>query len=415
MRKMKDSGVPWIGEIPDEWVIANLKRVCEIQGGVGFPIEEQGDQDEEIPFYKVGDLELSSPDGVVLARPKNSISFETAKILHAKIIKENSIVYAKIGAALLLNRRRIIVFPSIIDNNMSSVHPYDGYYFKWLYFLMCCIDFSFYVNPGTVPALSEGSQGKISIPIPPQEKQYKIASYLDAKCAQIDATIASIHALIDKLKEYKQSVITEAVTKGLDPGVPMKDSGVPWIGEIPEEWENRRLRFLCSITTGNKDTVDNNPDGEYPFFVRSPKIEKIDTYSFDGEAILMAGDGVGAGKVFHYYIGKFDYHQRVYNFYNFKYVIGKFLYYYLSVNFIKKIEEATAKSTVDSVRLPMLLDFPIVFGSISVQEKIVSYLNATCARIDAVLADKQALLDKLAEYKKSLIFECVTGKREVPA
>lgn len=130
----------------------------------------------------------------------------------------------------------------------------------------------------------------------------------------------------------------------------------------------------------------------------------------------MAGDGVGAGKVFHYFIGKFDYHQRVYNLHNFVlYISGKYLFYYLESNFIKKIEEATAKSTVDSVRLPMLLNFPIVLGKLQEQILIVKYLDAKCAEIDAIIARKQELLDKLAAYKKSLIYECVTGKREVAA
>lgn len=130
----------------------------------------------------------------------------------------------------------------------------------------------------------------------------------------------------------------------------------------------------------------------------------------------MAGDGAGAGKIFHHIIGKFDYHQRVYNIHNFsKNLIVRFVFYYLQVNFIKKIEEATAKSTVDSVRLPMLLNFPIAFPPLSEQQRIADYLDARCARIDALLEEKERLLNRLAEYKKSLIFECVTGKREVSA
>ena len=141
----------------------------------------------------------------------------------------------------------------------------------------------------------------------------------------------------------------------------MKDSGVKWIGEIPNDWKQRRLRFLCNIQTGNMDTQNNNPDGIYPFYVRSPIVEHSDSYTFDNEAVLMAGDGVGAGKVFHYVNGKYGCHQRVYSMSDFWEIEGKYLYYYLLENFYKKIDENNAKSTVDSVRLPMIKDFIVVF------------------------------------------------------
>lgn len=188
----------------------------------------------------------------------------------------------------------------------------------------------------------------------------------------------------------------------------MKDSGIEWIGEIPTTWELRRLRFLCDIQTGNMDTQNNNPDGKYPFYVRSPKIEHSDSYTFDNEAVLMAGDGVGAGKVFHYVSGKYGCHQRVYSMSDFAEVNGKYLYYYLSENFYKKIEESNAKSTVDSVRLPMLKDFVVAFPKKDEQEKIVTYLNEKSSKIDAIIEKQQAVIGKLKEYKLSIITETVT-------
>ena len=188
-----------------------------------------------------------------------------------------------------------------------------------------------------------------------------------------------------------------------------KDSGIEWIGEIPDSWNNVRLRFLCNIQTGNKDTVDKNEYGEYPFYVRSPIIERIDTYSFDGEAILTAGDGVGAGKVFHYVNGKFDYHQRVYNLHNFNKICAKFLFYYLKENFYKEIEQSNAKSTVDSIRLPMLLDFPIVFAKdLKEQEVIAVYLDRKCGAIDETIEKQKSVIEKLKEYKQSIITQAVT-------
>lgn len=188
----------------------------------------------------------------------------------------------------------------------------------------------------------------------------------------------------------------------------MKDSGIEWIGEIPEDWQVTRLRFLCKILTGNKDTINRNDEGKYSFYVRSPIIERIDTYSYDGEAILMAGDGVGAGKVFHYAIGKFDYHQRVYNLHEFNRIHAKYLYYYLQENFRKEIEQSNAKSTVDSIRLPMLLNFPILITDTSKQQAIADYLDRKCSLIDSTIEKQKAVIEKLKLYKQSIITEAVT-------
>lgn len=188
----------------------------------------------------------------------------------------------------------------------------------------------------------------------------------------------------------------------------MKDSGIEWIGEIPKEWKKQRLRFLCKINTGNMDTQDNDPEGEYPFFVRSPIVEHSKKYTFDNEAVLMAGDGVGAGKVFHYVMGKYGCHQRVYSMSDFSDVEGKYLYYYLLENFYKKIEESNAKSTVDSVRLPMLKDFYVVFPNKAIQHRIVNYLDEKCAKIDTLIEKQREIIEKLREYKLSVITEAVT-------
>lgn len=188
----------------------------------------------------------------------------------------------------------------------------------------------------------------------------------------------------------------------------MKDSGIEWIGQIPEGWNARRLRFLCSIQTGNMDTQDNNPDGSYPFYVRSPNIERSNSYTFDNEAILMAGDGVGAGKVFHYVNGKYACHQRVYCLSDIQDTVPKYLFYYLRENFWKEIEQSNAKSTVDSIRLPMLKDFPVTFPAISEQTAIANYLDTQCSRIDNIISKEEQVIEKLKEYKQSVITEAVT-------
>lgn len=251
------------------------------------------------------------------------------------------------------------------------------------------------------------------MPIPSEKEQISIGSYLDSATSEIDKAIAMQQKMIDLLNERKQIIIQNAVTKGLDENVEMKESGVEWIGRIPKHWEVRRLRFLCDFLTGDKDTINRVDNGKYPFFVRSPQVERINSYSFDGEAILMAGDGVGAGKVFHYYNGKFDYHQRVYNLHNFRHVDGKFLFYYLKQNFKYIIERAEAKSTVDSVRIIMLKDFAVCFPPKSEQQQIVTYLDSEMQRFDSAITNCQRQITLLQERKQIIINEVVTGKVRV--
>lgn len=168
------------------------------------------------------------------------------------------------------------------------------------------------------------------------------------------------------------------------------------------------MRYLCDIITGDKDTVNRVDDGLYPFYVRSPQIERINTYSFDGEAVLMAGDGVGAGKVLHYATGKFDFHQRVYNFHNFREIEGKLLYLYLKSLFKYKIEEGGAKNTVDSVRQPWLKDFPVCIPPRVEQEAIVTWVDEKCGEIDAAIAKVDREIELIDELKQSEISRVVT-------
>lgn len=189
----------------------------------------------------------------------------------------------------------------------------------------------------------------------------------------------------------------------------MKDSGVQWIGEIPKEWNTIHLRHIADIETGNMDTQNNDPDGAYPFYVRSPIVERSNDYTFDDiEAILMAGDGVGAGRVFHLVHGKYGCHQRVYRMNNFRYAKAEYLKYYLESIFPFIMDQGSAKSTVDSVRLPMLKSFNVVVPSLTEQNNIIAYLDRRCAAIDALIANQQQQIDKLKQYKQAVITEAVT-------
>ena len=142
-------------------------------------------------------------------------------------------------------------------------------------------------------------------------------------------------------------------------------SGVPHLRfpEFSGEWEEKRFKDVCKITTGNKNTQDKSDDGIYPFYVRSQIVERINSWTFDGEAILTAGDGVGVGKVFHYSTGKIGVHQRVYILSDFK-CDGKYLYSYFAGNFYNRVKRMSAKNSVDSVRMEMIADMPIYLPSL---------------------------------------------------
>ncbi|MEI4767996.1 restriction endonuclease subunit S, partial [Acinetobacter nosocomialis] len=185
-------------------------------------------------------------------------------------------------------------------------------------------------------------------------------------------------------------------------------SGIEWLGEIPNSWQVKKLKYLCKVTTGNKDTVNAVEDGKYPFFVRSQTVERINSIGADCEAVLTAGDGVGVGKVYHYYKGKFDFHQRVYMLYDFGDVIGRFVYYYLSSNFYKVALEGNAKSTVDSLRLPQFLNFAFSLPTIKEQDWIVDFLDHETAKIDTLIAKQEKLIELLKEKRQAVISHAVT-------
>lgn len=167
-----------------------------------------------------------------------------------------------------------------------------------------------------------------------------------------------------------------------------------------EDWEQRKVNEICSISTGKSNTQDKIDDGKYPFYVRSSIIERSNRYLYDEEAVLTVGDGVGTGKVFHYVNGKYDIHQRVYRLFDFSGDIdAKFFYHWFSENFYNRVMYMTAKTSVDSVRLEMIADMEITAPSYDEQKKISSYLD----NFDNLIALHQRKHDKLVNIKKSML------------
>ena len=210
---MKDSGVEWLDEVPEHWRISSLKRYGYFKGGAGFPHAYQGNTEENIPFFKVNSL---SKDKRFLSSFSDFVGEETAKKLGAKIFPKNSIFFAKVGAALLLERIRTNQQPCCIDNNMMGFVIQNELSFDFAFYLMSLIDFKYLVNPGAVPSINESQISSFLISVPPISEQTQIANYLDTETARIDNLIAKQKNLIEKLKEYRASIISHAVTGKID-------------------------------------------------------------------------------------------------------------------------------------------------------------------------------------------------------
>lgn len=278
---------------------------------------------------------------------------------------------------------------------------------------------------------------RLPLLVPPLAEQQRIADYLDAKCAHIDQCLELTRQSMEKLRAYKLSCITETVTKGLDPDVPLKDSGVPWIGQIPVGWQAVKLKYIMqAIIDCPHETPQYDNDGiyyvirtadqdigrlkshdsmyrlnqdQYDIRTRRSTLEKNDiVYGREGErwglACLVP------------YSNKYCLGQRMMQFRCKHDINSQFIMWQLNAYSIyRQGIKDTFGSTSPHVNISTIQNFIFLLPPLPEQERIAAYLDKKCARIDALLEEKQALLDKLAEYKKSLIFECVTGKREVPS
>ena len=410
----KPSGVPWLGDVPVHWEVVQLGRSGVFFKGSG------GTKDDEvpdgIPCVRYGDLYTTHksfisqtrsyvpPAKARAYRPINrgDVLFPTSGETIEEIGKSAvNLMHTQVlcGGDLIIFRPTIPMEPkfagyaldcpaaqtqkSLMGRGITIMHIYSGQLkYLWL----------------SLPALPE---------------QRAIVRYLDHADRRIRRYVSAKRKLIALLEEERQAVINQAVTRGLDPNVSLKPSGVEWLGDVPEHWEVRRAKTLVTTGTGGRDTINRKEDGLYPFFVRSQTVERIDTWSFDGEAVLTAGDGVGVGKVFHYVNGKFDYHQRVYKFSDFRHILGKFFFHYFRSTLRNEVSLGTAKSTVDSLRLPMLQNFPVALPSLSEERAIIEYVDEATAAIDAAIERTRRQIELLQEYRTRLIADVVTGKLDV--
>lgn len=402
MRKMKDSGVAWIGEMPEDWTVKRGKFTLKL---LNRPVKET---DDVITCFRDGEVTLRTN------RRTDGFTVSVKEIGYQGIEPGDLVIHGMDGFAgsIGISDSRGKSSPVLVVCDTDENKRYIMYYLRSMAYNDVFTALATGIRVRSCD-LRWNKLAELPYILPSLEEQNQIVLAIESSTSKVDALIANVQAQIEKLKTYKQSLITEVVTKGLDPNVPMKDSGVEWIGKIPKHWNMIRFRFIAKITTGNQDTQNADPDGMYPFYVRSPIVEHCNNYTFEGKGILMAGDGAGAGRVFHLVNGKYAVHQRVYRFYDFKYMNPVLLKFYLENLFATVMDYGSAKTTVPSVRLPMIQDFPVCVPPEDEQLKMLEVLSEKTNKIDRFIAVKQTKIEKLEQYKRSLIYEYVTGKKEV--
>ena len=442
----KESGVQWLGQVPEHWEVKRLKDVGSLMAGAGFPHEFQGIEDEKYPFFKVGDLANSS-DGRKMIRGEHSISRKTASILRARIIPPNAIIYAKIRAALLLNRRRITAIPCCIDNNMTAFVPTAGkidttFSFYWF----STLDFGEFTNPGAVPSLSEGYQSILPITLPPLPEQTAIANFLDRETGRIDTLVAKKRRLIALLKEKRTVLISRAVTRGLpasvarefglEPHTRFKDSGIVWLGQVPEGCEVKKLGFITK-KIGSGKTPSGGAEtyvDEGIMFLRSQNVydeglnledvvyidEGTDadmaTSRVQPKDILLNITGASLGRTCivpdEFSRANVNQHVCIIRMSNLKHSV--FISWLMKSAGIKaQIQNAQTGAAREGLNFEQITNLVFVLPLLSEQTAIATYLDRETAKIDRLVEKVELLISRLQEYRAALITATVTGKIDV--
>ena len=385
----KPSGIDWLGDIPAHWDVRRLKSVCRFAYGDTLTAEMRNDRD--VPVYG----------------SNGQVGIHSATNTWAPCIV--------IGRKGSFGKVNFVEQPAFaIDTTYFVDERHSQNDLRWLFYLLGWLRLDDVTKDSAIPGLGREDAYQRLVPVPPLDEQAAIVRYLDHADERIRRAISAKERLIELLTEQRQAVIHRAVTRGLGPNVRLKDSGVEWLGDVPEHWDVRRLRSLAHISTGTRDTINKVDEGEFPFFIRSQRVERIDTWAFDGEAVLTAGDGEGGvGRVFHYVNGKFDFHQRVYKFSNFKDVLGRYFYYYLATMLPHEINLGTARTTFKSLRRPMLQNFPVAVAPLAEQLSIIHHIDKATADIDAAVEKARRQVELLREYRARLVADAVTGRVDV--
>lgn len=423
----KPSGIEWIGEVPSNWNVARLKFLFSRSIAGVWGEEEKGNNDD-IVCFRVADFDYERGCLIV---DDNTLRNIDGKSLNGRIIKRNDLLIEKSGGGDTAPVGRVVKVNTDIKATCSNfIHivtvaddndpTYIYYYFKFLYSNKINMLF-FNQTTGIQNLKVPGYLGQMFY-LPPLPEQIAIADYLDAKCAKIDNVVAIQKKRIELLKELKQSIITKAVTKGLDKNAKMKDSGIEWIGEIPEMWRLKRGRFIVKLLPGFP--ADSNlftDDDTFMPLIRIRDIENTTTEVFykgdyPKEYLIQAND-VLVGMDGEFNIAKWKgsdaiLNQRVCKIIETDEMLENYAYYLFQTP-LKLINDVTYSTTVKHLSTNDIKDFRFSVPPLSEQTAIADYLDKKCATIDKQISKVEKQIELLNEYKQSVITECVTGKRKV--
>lgn len=429
---MKPSGIEWIGDIPDDWEVRKLLSLFKEHKDRNKNLEEQNLL--SLSYGKIKRKDINNNDGLLPA------SFETYNI-----VEKGDIVFRLTD---LQNDKRslrtgIVTQRGIITSAYVTIRPkikLDSRFYHYLYHMYDICKVFYGMGDGVRQGMGFEDLKNIPTLIPPLKTQQKIADYLDEKCGEIDATIAKQKEIIEKLKAYKQSLISETVTKGLDKSAPLKPSGIDYLGDIPAHWEVKRIKELFSfgkglpiskedliengvpvINYGQIHSKDNNGTSIKDSLIRYVDLNYKNT---NMTSLVESGDFIfadtsedldGCGNCI-YVDSKYPifagYHCIILR--SIKRNSSKYLAYLFQMDAWRtQIRRDVTGVKVFSISKKILGKSYILLPPRYEQECIVNYLQEKCNEIDIIINKKQNIIQKLDAYKKSLIFECVTGKQKI--
>ena len=431
MIKMKDSGIPWIGQIPEDWEVAKLKNFTKFYSGGTPNVSNQFNyNDNGVSFVTIKDMS----NNYLINKTEKHITKLGIKEKNLKILNKGTVlysIYATVGEISELNINATINQAILALTNLKNINKT---FLK--YNLLSMKDFVISLSNGNTQFnLNTEIVKNFYLTTPSFELQQKIVEILDKKCGQIDKLVRIEENEIEKLKEYKTSLITKVVTKGLDPNAKMKDSDIPWIGQIPYDWEVKRLKYIADIfLKGNGITKDdvvgegNTPCVRYGDIyttyefkfneckTRTNKEKFSNLQYFTHGDILFTTTGelveeIGKSVV---YMGNKECLAGG------DVVIMKhsqepvFLGYALESSYVREQKSfGKLKLKVVHISIQDISNLYVALPTKNEQVIIGKYLDEKCEEIDNLIKIKQEKIEKLKEYKKSLIYQYVTGKKEV--
>ena len=406
-RKMKDSGIEWIGEIPEEWEISKVSYFYKISLGKML----QPNAKEESDTLENYLCALNVFWNKITTDNIKQMWFAKSEKKQYELTAGDLIVTegGDVAAACIWEGE---VNPCYIQNAVYRVRSLPGFLNKYLYYHLFVAKTTGYIdmlcNKATIAHFTKDKFSNLPFIVLPLDEQQKIVAHLDEKCGEIDKVVVSKQKQNEQLAEYRQSLITEAVTKGLNPAAPMKDSGIEWIGEIPEHWDICRLKYYAKINNGRdyKEIVDEN--GNYPVIGSGGQFANAKQYLYNRPSVLLGRKGTIDKPMFvDYPFWTVDtmFYTEINEGHD-----SKFFYYLcLTIRF----DYYQYGSAVPSMTQKDLSESIFTLPPLSEQKSIAAYLDKKCGDIDALREHNKNIIESLQEYKQSLIYEAVTGKIEL--